>query len=113
MSIVHDGIDIPSFEERWDRNDKRFINMAWDNILDGRTIITSTWYVPTGWTKGTEQTSQSVTDDDGNSYTAVNRVYLSTIHVRGSHLITNRVVLSGASPGETLERSVYIHVGQL
>lgn len=111
--IVHNGIDIPSFDERWERNESRFINMAWDNVLNGRTIVSSTWTVPAGWTKGTEQTSQSVTDEDGTEWSATNRVYLSTIHSRGVYKITNTVVLSGASPGEKLVRSVYIHIAGL
>ena len=111
--IVHNNIDIPSLEERWDPSDQRFINIAWDNVLNGRTIVSSTWIVPTGWTKGTEQISQTVTDDEGNTYTAVNRVYLSTVQVRGAYTINNRVVLSGASPGEQFNRSVRIHVGAL
>lgn len=112
--ITHTGRSIPVFPERWDPSDKEWVWVAWDNVLDGATISTSTWALPDGWTEHDSKTGQAVTDKAGNSYAAVNGVLLSSPGaVAGSASsrieIANKVVLSD---GREYERSVSIVVAQ-
>lgn len=114
--IIHNGVDIPSLAERWDPNQRSWINITWQDFLNGRTIVSSSWILPTGWTSVKEETSQSVTDTGVSpnvTYTSTNRIYLTTTKKSGVYTVTNRVLLSGTSPLETLDRSVNIHIGDL
>lgn len=109
--ITHSGRAIPVFPERWDPADKEWVWVAWDNLLDGATISTSTWTLPTGWTEHDAVTSQTVTDEDGNSYTAANGALISnTSAAAGARVeVANAVALSD---GREYERSVSIVVAQ-
>ena len=92
--IVHDGKSIPKFTELWDTGDKEFVWFVWDDFLRGATISTSTWTVPTGWTVHSQVVSASVTDSNNVVYNNASSALLSTTATEGTHIITNRIVLS-------------------
>lgn len=108
--IVHPGTAPQALYERWDPYDIEYVWIAWDGMLDGATISTSTWVLPTGWTLVAAQMAASVTDEDGNTYAAANGALLSTTTTSGRHTISNRTTLSD---GRQYERSMIIVVREL
>lgn len=109
--VTHDGHVIPTFSRRWDPADKDWVWVAWDELLSGATISTSTWVLPAGWTEHETQTSQAITDEDGTEYTAANGALISNADAAtGSRVeIANRVVLSD---GREYERSAALIIAQ-
>ena len=109
--ITHTGRQIPVFPERWDPSDKDWVWVAWDNVLSGASITSSTWTLPDGWTVSDTNTSQAVTDEDGNSYSAANGALISNPDaVIGARVeIANKVVLSD---GREYERGFALVVGE-
>jgi hypothetical protein len=102
--IAHDSQQIPTYPQAWDRADVDWIWFSWASVLNGATILTSTWSLPDGWAEEDSETDQTVTVD-GTDYTHANGVLLSTTAARGTYLISNTVTLSGS---RTLQRSVRV-----
>ena len=109
MPTQHKGLIVPAFAARWDPSDAEYVWVCWEDILNGASILTSTWTLPSSgnWVNGGELVDQSVQDDAGTTRANCNGVHLSTSDTSGEHTVTNRVTLSG-SPQRTLERSVKI-----
>lgn len=108
--IKHNGQDIPTFTQRWDPFDKDWIWVAWDDVLDGATISSSTWVMPDGWASHDTRQGQTVEDVHGTQYTAANAVLTSNPDAdAGEYTFANRVVLSD---GREYERSATVKVAQ-
>ena len=110
MIVVHSGSAVPALARKWDPDEIDRVWFAWGDVLKGATISTSSWLLPGGWSGAGEQTSQSVTDSDGNEYSSANSVMLTASNRSGKYTITNRVVLSD---GRQYDRSVTIDVQPL
>lgn len=108
--IFSSGAAQQALYDRWDPFDVDYVWIAWDEILRGATISDSEWIAPAVWTIAAEHVSASVTDEDGNTYDAVNGALLSTTATAGRHKISNRVSLSD---GRQYERTVIIVVQEL
>lgn len=107
--ITHDGKGIPAFEQGWDTSDQEWLWVSWASVLDGESISTSVWTLPTGWTNEDALVNQTVVED-GVSYTNSNGVLLSTTASPGLYEIANKVTLSD---GRVYERSVRVHLQEL
>lgn len=108
--ITHDSSSIPTLPARWDPQDRDWIWIGWANVLEGASISTSVWTLPTGWTSHSTLTNQNVEDEDGVTHANANGVELSTSNTEGLYVIANKVTLSD---GRILERSVRLHVTSL
>ena len=108
--LIHTGRSIPRFDERWDPDDTDIVWVAWDDVSNGSAITASVWTVPTGWTITTQYTSQSVTTDDGTSYTQCNGILVSTTETSGTYTLANRTTFAD---GRIIERSVRVIVETL
>lgn len=107
--IIHNGKTTPRFRELWNPNDVDRLYFSWDDMLNGATIVSSSWTVPTDWTKSAEQTDIIADDEDGTRYSHVNSVLLATTAALGTEVeIGNTVVFND---GRSLTRNVRILVG--
>ena len=103
---IHNGKRAPRLNEDFNPLDDDAFYVVWTTKLDGDTISSSTWTVPTGWTTSSEQTNQSVTID-GITYTDANAVRLTTINSSGEAYIVNNIVTAA---GLSLSRGFYIQI---
>ena len=109
MTVQHEGAGMPELPYRWDQYDVDVIWFAWDDVLNGSTIQTSTFVIGANWTEVETYQSQSITDEAGTTFSAANGILASTTDTSGIHTISNRVTLSD---GRQYERSVRVRVAQ-
>ena len=103
---VNTGTEPAELTEYMNPNDTDVFWMSWTDKLNGETISTSTWVIPTGFTEVTATTNGSVTEG-GVTYNDANSVTLSTTLTKGKHLIHNEVVTSGS---RTIRRGFLITI---
>lgn len=97
----HMGTSIPTADESFDPDDKRWVWFSWP-----AAILSSEFILPEGWVNHGEQTGVDVVDRGGKAYSNCNGILLSTTATRGAHVITNRVAMGD----EELDRSVSLIV---
>ncbi len=107
--IIHSGLTIPKFAEKWDPDDQNTIWFAWDDVLDGSSISNSVWIIPANWTSIQEYADDSVIDGSV-TYLHANGILLSTTETIGTHTITNRVTFAD---GRRIDRSVKVSIKSL
>jgi hypothetical protein len=89
--VTNNGCLTPTFPSQLITGDEDFIWMSWD-LFDGETIVSSAWVLPTGFTSLSEATNQTVSDEDGFTYTDANVIELTTTLTSGTHEIRNVIV---------------------
>jgi hypothetical protein len=109
MTVQHKGVLVPVFPERWDPADEAYIWVCWEDILEGASILTSVWTMPSNWTQSDPLEDQTVSDEGGVDRLNCNGVFATTSETSGIYQITNTVTLSG-SPTRTYKRSVSVEV---
>lgn len=92
---THTGTAPADLTEYMNPNDTDTFWMSWTDKLNGETISTSTWILPTGFTQVSVTTNGSVTEN-GTTYTDANSITLSTTLTKGKHLISNEITTSGS-----------------
>ncbi len=110
MTTSHKSGAVPYFKERWDPQDKEYIWICWADILEGASISTSVWAVPTNWTSHSELDDQTVADEAGTNRLNCNGILTSTTETSGEHVFANKVTLSDS---RVYERSVTVEVKTL
>lgn len=108
MAVIHKGDETPILPEIMNPNDMERIYTSWTNKLNGATITSSTWIIPSNFTQVSAIENGSVTDSRTNTtYTDVNGILLSTTEKKGIYLISNRVTMSD---GRTITKSFYLPI---
>lgn len=106
--ILHDGQGAPTFEEQWDPADRAYVWVCWDDLLEGATIATSNWQVPSNWTEDLPLVAQTVQGNDGTQYVNCNGIRLKSGNTYSEIVrVTNAVTFSD---GREFERSVKLDV---
>lgn len=104
MVAIHIGEDPADLEEDMNPNDTDRFWVSWTDKLNGDSIESSTWIVPTGFEVEDSGTNQSVIED-GTTYNDANYADISTTLDYGRHLISNEIVTVG---GLTWRRGFYV-----
>ena len=107
--IRHRGEGVVRLPGAWVSGERDVLWFAYDEDLLGASIVSSVWELPEGWTASEELTDQSVTDKDGNQYTAANGVRLQFSGAPGLYRITNICTMTGP---RVRRRSVDVLVGE-
>lgn len=98
---IHTGDSAIRLTDYMNPNDTEEFWMSWTDKLNGDTISTSTWYLPTNFTSEATQTNQTVTVA-GTNYADANSVTVSTTETTGVYKFSNEITTAG---GLTLRRS--------
>ena len=107
MIVEHDGTCVPMLPARWKQSQKDWLWFVWDDLLNGVSIIVSTWDIPDGWQAMAEKVDTVVVDDAGNEYSHANAQLLTFTGDPGSYIVSNNVMMSD---GREYERAIRVVV---
>ena len=104
MAVQHEGKEAPVLPEEMNPADTDTFYISWTEKLNGATLSSDTWTIPTNFTEVSTVSNVSVIEG-GTTYADSNGVTLSTTEVEGKFLITNNAIFSD---GREVSRSFYI-----
>ena len=104
MAVTHDGKEAPILPEEMNPDDIDTFYVSWTDKLNGATLSSDTWTLPTGFTQVSTVSDVSVVSN-GITYLNSNGVTVSTSLTTGKHLLSNNAVFSD---GREITRSLYV-----